>query len=681
MSRNRLTLAISLLMILSQVLTACATPTPPPTQAAPPTAQAAAPTTAPTAAPVVQPTEPPPAPEAKPYRVGIFSDLTTVNYWAYVGPNTTVWNAYVLVPQRLAMVAQADKTFQLVPQLAEALPKRPLQQEGDLWVSEMKIRSGINWSDGTPLTANDVAFTAQTALELQLTGGWTTNYDPVYLDHVEAVDDSTVKYYFKQDPGLAIFEYGALQGGIMSEAYWAPVVTDAKTAVEALTPPADNATDEEKAAYEEAQAEAHNVLYGFVPDGEPLVGSYTFSKWETGAFAENAANPDYWFNGTQTTEYANGAYKDVYPDGNEFTAYGDPAGDVTLDYVTGPTASSAIYTLYGTQDAAVLALRNGEIDFLLNPLGLQRGLRAQVEAEPSISVIENPTNGFRYMGFNHRRAPMSDKAFRQALATMIDKQFVTANILQGVAFPLYTMVPEGNGAWYTDDVPKFGLKEDGTSMSSEERLNAAIGILEAAGYTWEGGVKPVWDPDNREVTRGGGLIMPDGTPVPELELLAPSAGYDPLRSTFAIWIEQYANDLGIPLKANLTGFNIIVSKVFDEQDFDMWMLGWSLTIFPDYLRDFFHSDRAGLGDNNAGGYANAEFDELSDAIKACKELAECKEIADGIQQVLADELPYIVLFDTGIVEFYRNEAVDYPYTETLSGLQFQQGLPTSVLVK
>jgi peptide/nickel transport system substrate-binding protein len=43
--------------------------------------------------------------------------------------------------------------------------------------------------------------------------------------------------------------------------------------------------------------------------------------------------------------------------------------------------------------------------------------------------------------------------------------------------------------------------------------------------------------------------MPNGVPVPPLTMPAPSAGYDPLRSTFAIWIETWLNELGIPLQA------------------------------------------------------------------------------------------------------------------------------------
>ncbi len=667
--RKTLWIIAGLLTVLAMLVAACR-PAPTPTPTPPPVA---------TPTPVPTPT-PTPVP-VKPYKVGIFSDLTTINYWNYLGPAATVWNAYVLNPQRVSLYGLADRTFQIVPGVADGMPE-PLKQEGDFWVSIVKMKKGIMWSDGKPLTAHDVAFTVNTALELKLPGNWATIYDPNFLERVEAVDDYTVKFIYKQKPGLAVHEYGALQGPILSKAYWEPVVEEAKKALAALTPPPEGATEEEKKAYEEKRTEALNILFGYEPKDEPVAGAFTFSKWEKGAFAENITNPNYFFKGVKVTQYKNGAYKEVKEGVYEFVAYGEPVGEVDKEWEVGPFVSSVIYTLYGTQDAAVLALKNGEVQYVLNPLGLQRGLRAQIEEDPNLAVIENPTNGFRYMGFNCRKPPMNDKAFRQAVAVLIDKEFVAKTVLQGVAFPMYTFIPPGNKAWYSEEgVVKFGLKEDGTPMTREERINKAIEILEAAGYKWEGDKKPVWDKGSRAVIPGGRLIMPDGKPVPEMELLAPSAGYDPLRATFAIWIEKWLNEFGIPVKANLTGFNIIVTRVFDEQNFDMWMLGWSLGIFPDYVRDFFHSERSGLGDFNAGGYSNPEFDKLADQIKTCDTYESCKKIAAEIQKILAEELPYIVLFDTGIMEAYRAAEVEYPYTDTLGGLQYVNGLPALVHVK
>jgi ABC-type transport system substrate-binding protein len=168
--------------------------------------------------------------------------------------------------------------------------------------------------------------------------------------------------------------------------------------------------------------------------------------------------------------------------------------------------------------------------------------------------------------------------------------------------------------------------------------------------------------------------MPNGQPVPTIELLAPSAGYDPLRSTTAIWIERWAQEAGIPIKANLTGFNVIVSRVFDQQDFDMWILGWGLTIFPSYVADFFHSSRAVLEDNNAGGYNSPEFDLLANQLTSTPDLNEAQKLAFRIQEVLADETPYVVLFSTPIYEAYSTK-VQWPYTQILDGIQnYFQGM-------
>ncbi|NOK82630.1 MAG: ABC transporter substrate-binding protein [Chloroflexi bacterium AL-W] len=615
------------------------------------------------------------------YRIGIFSDLTTLNYWNYLGPDSTVWNAYFQIPQRITLANLSDVDFQLYPWSIEELPARPMEQEGEFWVSELTLREGITWSDGTPFTANDVAFTFNTAIDLRLPGNWTSNVDPEFYDRVEAVDDRTVKFYFTQEPGLAVFEYGGLQTGIMSEAYWSPIVEDAAGEVGGLgEAPAEDAPEEEQTAYQESLTEALNVLFQHEPDGEPLAGAFTFGRWETGAFAENSANETYFETGATETLFEDGSFQLTTADGTEFTV-GEASSAPKAEYTVGPNASSVIYTLYSDQNAAILALQDGEIDFMLNSLGLQRGLQQQLEAAEGVEVVENQTNGFRYMSFNTRKAPMNDVAFRQAVALLIDKEFVTNQVLQGAAFPFYTFVPEGNAFWYSNDVPKLGLNEDGTPLTREERVAEATRILTDAGYSWEGGAIPEYNADNDQVDISGPLLLPDGTPVPEMNLLAPAASYDPLRSTFATWIEQYLTDFGIPVTAELTGFNVIVERVFEQQDFDMYMLGWSLTIFPDYLRDFFHSDRAVVGDNNAGAYSNPEFDELSDQIKLCTDLVECQEISVQIQQILAEEVPYVLLFDTGIVEAYRTDSLEYPYKEALGGFQFLQGLPATVAVK
>lgn len=589
------------------------------------------------------------------YQLGITADLTTTNHWAYLGPDGTTWNGYVLAGTKPVLYSYSGQRFDWVPSLAADFPS-PLREEvaGDrtLWSTEVELKHGVEWSDGTDVTADDFVFTAHVARDLQLTGNWPSIVDPEFFDHAETLDPYTLKIYFTKKPGLARWQFGLAFLPIFSRAYWEPVVAEARRAGDIT--------------------EQQRVLYAHVPEGEPSAGGFLFDRWEQGAYAEKDRNEGFYFTGSVVTQYANGAYGEVKPGVYEFSAYGIPKGDTELEFTVGPFADSAIYSIYGSQDATVLALKKGDIDFMLNPLGLSKGLQDQLQGEDGLTTIENPSSGVRYLGFNFRKPPMDDRAFREAVATLIDKEFLTDTVLQGVAIPVYTMVPEGNAAWHNGDVPMIGR-----GMSRAERVSRAVELLAGAGFTWE--VEPRMSDDGAFMEeRGEGLRMPNGEPVSPMSLIAPSAGYDPLRSTFAIWIERWMNEVGIPLRADLTGFNLIVDKVFTRQDFDMWILGWGLTLFPDYLDTFFHSRYSGLEGRNAGGYNNPEYDRLADDFLAETDLDAARQQVFQMQQFLAEDLPYVVLFTTPIAETFRSDRIDFPYTDILGGLQEASGLASLV---
>ncbi len=622
--------------------------------------QSASPQAPPAAeAPVAQP----PAPSLddgveRIYKIGISEDITTTNHWAYLGSDSTIWNLYVLSGSKPSLFTYTNQTFDWIPSLAADFPT-DLQEETidgqSVWTTEVSLKRGVLWSDGSEITAEDFAFTANTASELELSGNWPAIVDPEYFDRAEALDSHRLKLYFSQKPGLSRWQFGVAFLPIFPKAYWEPVVAEARQAGD-LT-------------------EQHKVLYAHVPEGEPTGGGFAFEKWERGAFAEKTRNDGYYFRGAVSTQYGNGAYVESKPGVYEFSAFGQPDGEVILETIEGPYASSAIYSVYGSQDATVLALRKGDIDFMLNPLGLSKGLQEQLADVEGLATIENPSDGVRYLGFNLRREPMDDRAFRQAIATLIDKEFITQTVLQGVAIPVYAMVPSGNAAWYNPNVPEIGK-----GLSRAERVAQAVDLLKQAGFTWE--VEPRVSEDGRFVEQEGeGLRMPNGDPIPEMTILAPSPGYDPLRSTFAIWIERWLSEVGIPARADLTGFNLIVEKVFNQQDFDMWVLGWGLTLYPDYLEAFFHSRYSELEGFNAGGYNNAEFDALADELIAETDLERARDQVYEMQAYLAEDLPYVTLFTTPIVETYRSDRIEYPYTRNLGGLQKAGGLPSLVSFK
>jgi len=40
-----------------------------------------------------------------------------------------------------------------------------------------------------------------------------------------------------------------------------------------------------------------------------------------------------------------------------------------------------------------------------------------------------------------------------------------------------------------------------------------------------------------------------------------------------------------------------------------------------------------------------------------------------------------VLFDTPLIEAYRSDRLEYPFTKVLSGIQYSGGMPTTVKLK
>ncbi|MFQ5793486.1 MAG: ABC transporter substrate-binding protein [Candidatus Bipolaricaulia bacterium] len=588
------------------------------------------------------------------YQVGIYEDPTTTNIWNMLGEGATVWNFAIMVIHYPSLFSLSDQRFDFIPSLAADFPT-DFTREGDLFTSEVTLKPGITWSDGTELTTDDVKFTYDTIQTFgpnELGGNWASYIQPPeLLDRIEVVDQHTVKFFLTEAPGLAQWQFGMLGTPILQKAYW------------------ESKVDQALAAEDPVQ-----TLIALEASDEPRLGGFLFNKWERGAFVENLPNPDYFFAGSIDTLYENGTYTSEKPGVYKFTAYGTPRGPVQLEVEAGPFVDSTIYSIYSNQAAAVLALQRGDIDFIINPLGLQRGFLSQLQGAAGVTIVENPANGFRYLSFNVRREPFNIVQFRQAIATLIDREFVSESVLQNVALPLGTVVPPGNVFWFNPDVNVWGQ-----GMSRAERVAQAVDLLKSAGFSWIR--EPKVDLENDTFEPGNGLFLPNGELMNDVEMLAPGPGYDPMRSTFALWIERWIRDVGIPVRANLKDFNYIVTKVFNEQDFDMQILGWGLSIYPDYLHTFWHSSQAELGGFNMGGYANPDFDALADEFLRETDINRAREQAFQLQQFLADDVPYIVLFTSPLPEAFRADRVTFPYTDVLDGIQGLYGMTTVVRIK
>lgn len=623
-----------------------------------------------------------PTGDSEVYRIGIFEDPVSLNYWNYLGPGSSVWTSYVVSGQAGALYTLSDQRFDFVPSLAKDL-NEPAVQEGDMWTITVEMREGAKWSDGEDITAADVVFTHEACLDLQLTQNWPTQCQQGILEQVEAVDDYTVKFYFNESPGLGVWNAGVALAPILPEHYWADTVAEARTFVEGISEPEGGCAVEEGEepsaeceTYLEAVQNGRQTLYEADGAGAPAAGGFVTDTWEQGAFVQRTQNADYFFKGAEIVEYDDGTWQLTMPSGEDLMLYGSGEGAETLRYTSGPYAPNVIFSVYGSQDAAFLALADGEVDYVLNPLGLSRGLQEQATRGEGVVSYVNADYGMYYLAFNMRKTPMNDLAFRQAVDIVTDKEFVVNSVLGGVVFPMYSTMPPGNGFWYNPDVPTPYV-----GWTREERVNEAVSVLKDAGWSWE--VEPFYDPDLEDVVPGEGITMPNGELMPELVILGPGPAYDPLRATFNQWISEWMRELGMPVESELTGFNTILGPVFIDADFDMYILGWSLgnVAFPDYYFSFWHSsqDTAVTGNNNTPGYNDADYDALVDEFMSTTDLERAQELVFEMQIKLNEDLPYVPLFYKQLIDLAQDNVV-YPYTESLGGIEFLQGMQTDTIV-
>lgn len=225
-----------------------------------------------------------------------------------------------------------------------------------------------------------------------------------------------------------------------------------------------------------------------------------------------------------------------------------------------------------------------------------------------------------------------------------------------------------NGFWHTDvPTPYVGL-------SRADRARNAVAVLKQGGWTWQ--KELAWDEESQIIVAGEGVRMPNGDPMPELEILGPGPSHDPLRATFNQWLSEWLRELGMPVESKLTGLNMIAEAV-GEFDFDMFILGWSLTpSLPDYLYDFFHSrEDLALGGLNMPGYSSSPYDALADEFIATVDIERARELAMEMQQILAEDRPCILLFTGQVTDFLR-EDVQLPYTQVAGGIANAFGFTT-----
>jgi peptide/nickel transport system substrate-binding protein len=218
-----------------------------------------------------------------------------------------------------------------------------------------------------------------------------------------------------------------------------------------------------------------------------------------------------------------------------------------------------------------------------------------------------------YLGFNLKNPIFSDKRVRQAISHAINKDEIVNGVLLGLGKP--ATGPFKPGTWaYNPNVKQY--------LYDPVKARA---LLAEAGWK---------DSD------GDGILDKDGRPfIFEITL---NQGNEVRRKSAEI-IQQRLAGIGIRVKIRTVEWSAFLKEFINKRKFEATILGWTIPMEPD-LYNVWHSSKTGPEELNFVSYKNAEVDDLLEKGRSTFDRRERKKAYDRIQELLAEDLPYIFLY-------------------------------------
>ena len=352
-------------------------------------------------------------------------DPKTFNYW--VSAETS--SSDILNELYDALNNRSPYTLKFESALAD-LPK--ISSDGLTYTYTLK--EGVKWSDGQPITADDVIFTLEVIMDPKTE---TIMREGMLIDVVQSdgsikrepfksrkVDERTVEFSLPQKfaPAESIFSF--------------PIAPKHKL----------------EAPY---RAGKFNSTWGVSTNPKELVSSaaWIISEYVPGQRLIYKRNPNYWRKSADGKQLP---YLDTY----------------TLLFVSDVNAAS-------------LKFQNGETDALGVPPNIYPEIKKN-ESSGDYKVIDRgPGWGFAFLGFNMNPTSTLDKnlvslfqkvEFRQAVAHAVDRKRMIDDIYRGFAVEGWAPVSPANKVFFNPDVPKYPY-----DLEKAKTLLAAAGLKDTDG--------------------------------------------------------------------------------------------------------------------------------------------------------------------------------------------------------
>jgi peptide/nickel transport system substrate-binding protein len=277
-----------------------------------------------------------------------------------------------------------------------------------------------------------------------------------------------------------------------------------------------------------------------------------------------------------------------------------------------------------------LELRKGTGDLSINSLTPDTVLT--LEREPFLAVERAPGTEIQYLGFNLRDPILQDVRVRQAIAYALDRRPMIEYLWRGQALPARSVLPPQSWA-YNGNVPAY-----------DHDPEKARQLLDAAGYPLVNGVR--------------------------FHITMKTSTVESTRLMVAV-MQQQLREVGIALDIRSFESATFLADVVHGA-FQLYGLRWVGGNQDPDIFYVFHSSRFPPNGANRGHYSNAKVDALIDQARREIDSRVRKPIYAEVQQILAEELPYIDLWyiDNVVVHNKRvrnvqlNPAGNYDFLRT-----------------
>jgi peptide/nickel transport system substrate-binding protein len=259
-----------------------------------------------------------------------------------------------------------------------------------------------------------------------------------------------------------------------------------------------------------------------------------------------------------------------------------------------------------------LELTADNIDLMnINPIQFQRVFPSREDLRNKIGLYKELGNGYTYLGFNLKKEPFNDKRVRRALNFAIDKDEIIKGVLLGLGEPLSSPYKPGT-RWNNTKLKPYPYDS-----------NKALALLNEAGY----------------IKNKDGLLEKNGK-VLRFEILT---NQNKQREMTAVIIQRRLKEIGVDVSIRVIEWASFINQFIKTGDFDVVVLGWSLSLDPDQY-NIWHSTQQGPGQFNFLGYENKRVDNLLERGRLELDVEKREKIYHEFSDILLEDSPIVYLY-------------------------------------